>query len=84
VQWDLTRAGDTLTLYRNGTQLAQRTNLPATATANLNGWIGAQGGTTYYAVGRIDDVSIYTSALSATAIQNHYTAATTGPAPTPQ
>ena len=39
----LTRHGDTLTLYRDGVQVAQRTDLPPTATATLTGAIGAQG-----------------------------------------
>ncbi|MDT4893104.1 MAG: hypothetical protein QOE97_2139, partial [Pseudonocardiales bacterium] len=64
-----------------GTQLGQRTDLPATATANINGWIGAQGGTTYYAVGRIDDVSTYSAALSPTQVGNHYSSAISGTAP---
>ena len=38
----LTRQGSTLTLYRNGVQVATRTDLPAAAIANLSGWIGAQ------------------------------------------
>jgi len=81
VQWVLTRAGGVLTIHRNGVQIAQRSDLPAAATANISGWIGAQGGTTYYAVGRIDDVSIYNGALSAVQVQAHYNAALTGPAP---
>src|SRR5438477_8858545 len=33
VYWALTRQGNLLTLYRNGVQIAQRSDLPATATA---------------------------------------------------
>ena len=81
VHWVLTRSGSTLTLYRNGVQVAQRTNLPASSTANLSGWIGAQGGNAYYFTGKIDDVSIYGSALTRSAVKNHYDAAISGPTP---
>ncbi|MCU1656436.1 MAG: Alkaline phosphatase [Pseudonocardiales bacterium] len=81
VQWVLTRAAGTLSLYRNGTLIAQRTDLPSTATANISGWIGAQGGTSYYLNGKIDEVSVYNSALTAAAIASQYTAAISGPAP---
>jgi len=77
----LTRKGNTLTLYRNGAQIGQRTDLPATATATINGSIGAQGGSTYFLTGRIDDVAVYNSALSAAAITSHYTAGLNGPPP---
>jgi hypothetical protein len=80
VQWVLTRAAGTFTIYRNGVQLAQRTDLPATATADINGWIGAQTGSAYYATGRIDDISTYTAALTAQQVKNHYSAATSGTA----
>jgi len=82
VYWALTRKGNTLTLYRNGVQIGQRTDLPPTATATITGSIGAQGGSTYFLTGRIDDLAIYSSALSAAAITSHYTAALNGPAPT--
>jgi hypothetical protein len=81
VYWAVTRQGSTLTLYRNGVQIGQRTDLPATATATISGSIGAQGGSAYYLAGRIDDVAIYDSALSASAITSHYNAAMNGPAP---
>jgi hypothetical protein len=81
VQWTLTRAAGTLTLYRNGVRIAQRTDLPATAAADIDGWLGAQGGTNYYLNGRIDEVSVYNTALSATTVANQYQAALTGPAP---
>lgn len=81
VHWVLTRAGGTLTLYRNGTQVGQRTDLPAAATANVSGWIGAQGGTAYYLYGRVDEVAIYAAALRPGAVAAHYAAALNGPAP---
>jgi hypothetical protein len=79
----MTRSAGTLSLYRNGTLIAQRTDLPATATANISGWIGAQGGNNYFLNGKIDDVSVYSSALSAAAVAGQYNAAISGPAPTP-
>ena len=82
VHWALTRQGATLTLYRNGAQVAQRTDLPAGATANVSGWIAAQGGSAYYFAGRIDEVAVYTSALSADAVCDDYNAGLNGPAPT--
>jgi hypothetical protein len=81
VYWAMTRAGATLTLYRNGTQIAQRTDLPPSATANINGWIAAQGGSTYYFPGRIDEVAVYTTALDADAIAGNYFAGINGIAP---
>jgi Concanavalin A-like lectin/glucanases superfamily len=81
VYWALTRKGNTLTLYRNGVQIGQRTDLPATATATISGSIGAQGGSAYFLTGRVDDVAVYNSALSSAAITSHYSAALNGPAP---
>jgi hypothetical protein len=81
VYWVLTRKGNTLTLYRNGVQIGQRTDLPATATATISGSIGAQGGSIYFLTGRIDDVAVYNAALSAAAITSHYTAALNGSPP---
>jgi hypothetical protein len=81
VYWVLTRQGSTLTLYRNGVQIAQRSDLPATATATINGSIASQTNNLYYLTGRIDDAAIYTSALSPSTIAGHYQAALNGPAP---
>jgi hypothetical protein len=81
VYWVVTRHGGTLTLYRNGAQIAQRTDLPATATANISGYIGDQANGNYYLTGRIDEVAIYSSALTASTVASHYQAALTGPAP---
>jgi hypothetical protein len=79
VYWVMTRRANTLTLYRNGVQIGQRTDLPPTATATLSGALGAQGGSTYFLTGRIDEVAIYTSALDSAQIDNHYNAALHGP-----
>ena len=81
VYWVLTRHGGTLTLYRNGVQIGQRADLPATATANVNGYIGDQANGAYHLTGRIDDVAIYASALTASTVASHYQAALHGPAP---
>jgi hypothetical protein len=81
VYFVLTRQGGTMTLYRNGVQIAQRSDLPATATANLNGYIADQANGNYHLNGRVDDVAIYTSALPASTIAGHYQAALQGPAP---
>lgn len=75
VYWVLTRHANTLTLYRNGVQVGQRTDLPPTATATLSGGLGAQGGTAYFLTGRIDDVSVYTSALDPAKVSSHYAVA---------
>ncbi len=79
VHWVLTRQGSTLSLYRDAVLIGQRTDLPATATADISGAIGAQGGVAYFLAGRIDDVALYNTALDTTNITAHYRAATTGP-----
>jgi hypothetical protein len=81
VYWVLTRQGSTMTLYRNGLQIAQRADLPATATANISGYIASQANNLYYLNGRIDDVAIYASALPPSTIASHYQAALYGPPP---
>jgi hypothetical protein len=72
VHWVLTRQGGTLTLYRNGVALGQRSDLPATTAANLNGYLADQNNGNYYLTGKLDEVAIYTSALTPAAIANHY------------
>jgi hypothetical protein len=64
--------------YRRG---SIRTDLPPTATATISDAIGAQGGTSYFLSGRVDDVAIYDSALGNAQITNHYAAALIGPPP---
>src|SRR5205823_1570248 len=81
VYWALTRQGGTLTLYRDAAQIGQRTDLPATAPANISGSIGAQGGSAYALAGSVDDVAVYRGALSPERITQHYRAAQFGPAP---
>src|SRR5206468_86026 len=83
VYWVLTRQGGTLTLYRNAVQIAQRTDLPATASANINGYIADELGGLYYLTGGVDDVAVYSSALNPQDITSHYKDAGFGPAPAP-
>ncbi len=82
VYFALTRQGVTLTLYRNGVQIAQRTDLPATATINLSGYIADESNGNYYLTGRVQDVAVYNQALSSLDVTNSYTAALNGTAPT--
>src|SRR5439155_1356091 len=81
VYWVLTRQGGTLTLYRNAVQIAQRTDLPATASANINGYIADELGGLYYLTGGVDDVAVYSGALNPQDITSHYKDAGFGPAP---
>ena len=81
VYWVVTRHGSTLTLYRDGVQIGQRTDLPASATASISGYIADQANGAYHLTGRVDDVAIYASALTASTIASHYQAALQGPPP---
>jgi hypothetical protein len=82
VYWVLTRQGSTLTLYRNGVALAQRSDLPAATTANLNGYIADQKNGKNYLTGKLDEVAIYTQALSSLDVSNGYVAGVNGIPPT--
>lgn len=73
IHWALVRAGATLTLYRNGVQVAARSGLPSVALATLQGTIGRQA-TNFPANAAIDDVAVYGAALSAATVQAHYLA----------
>jgi hypothetical protein len=81
VHWVLTRQGATLTLYRNGKQVGQRTDLPAAATASLTGTIGTQTGGAYPMTGRVDEIAGLNRALTADEVSDDYTAAVNGTAP---
>src|SRR6266849_9624869 len=70
VYWVLTRQGGTLTLYRDGAQIAQRSDLPATAAATVNGYIASQTNNLYYLTGRVQDVAAYNRALSSVEVSN--------------
>ncbi len=71
VYWALVRNGSTLTVYRNGVQVGQRTDLPASAVANINGNILAMD-SAYFLKGQVDEVAVYSLALTATRVQAHY------------
>src|SRR6266516_3080542 len=81
VYWVLTRQGGTLTLYRDGVRIGQRADLPATAAANISGYIADQANGLYYLNGRVQDVAVYTRALSNVDVSNGYAAALNGVAP---
>ncbi|HXC76943.1 MAG TPA: N,N-dimethylformamidase beta subunit family domain-containing protein, partial [Candidatus Acidoferrum sp.] len=81
VDWVLTRQGSALTLYRDGIQIAQRTDLPATATAIINGYIASQSNSVYYLAGGVQDVALYTQALTSDQVSDAYVAALNGVAP---
>jgi hypothetical protein len=71
----LTYDGTTMTLYRNGTQVAsQAVSRPASTTSDL--FIGRYAGGGVNWTGRIDEPAIYNTALAATTIQNHYNVGT--------
>ncbi len=70
VYWAVTRDGATLDVYRNGIRVGGRTDLPATAPANLSGVIGRIG-PNYPMKGAIDEVAVYSSALDVAEIRAH-------------
>jgi Concanavalin A-like lectin/glucanases superfamily len=74
VYWAVVRSGSTFTVYRNGVQVGQRTDLPATATADISGSALAYYHT-YFLKGRVDEIAMYPSALSPNRIQAHYNSA---------
>lgn len=71
VHWALVRSGGTLRVYRNGVLIKSRADLPPGTAASLRGDIGAQG-SVYWLKGYIDEVALYTGALSAQTIADHY------------
>jgi hypothetical protein len=71
VFWALVRNGSTLTLYRNGVPIGT-SSLAGHGPTSLNGTIGAQG-PGYHLNGRADEIAVYTTALSASALQSQYT-----------
>ena len=77
-QWNhvaFTRQGGTGTLYLNGVQIAQRTNLTLTMTdvgPTTNNWLGRNGYPDPAYNGLMDDVRLYTSSLSGADIAAMY------------
>lgn len=79
-QWNhvvFTREGSTGTLYLNGAQIAQRTDLTidmADVGPTTNNWLGRNGYVNDPSFdGRMDDVRLYTSALTASDVAGLYT-----------
>jgi hypothetical protein len=70
VYWTLVRNGSTLTLYRNGEQIAT-SSLGSEGLTHLNGGLGSQG-SAYPLHGSVDEVAVSSSALSASTIQSQY------------
>lgn len=64
VHWALVRDGATLELYRDGTLVARRSDLPAATPTSLTGQIG-RADTAYPAKGAIDEVAVINRALTA-------------------
>ncbi|WP_236666636.1 LamG-like jellyroll fold domain-containing protein [Nocardioides baculatus] len=71
-----TRAGATGTLYLNGSQIAQRTDLtvelPEVGANTENNWLGRNGFPDAPLNGQMDDVRLYTSALTASDVAGIY------------
>jgi hypothetical protein len=63
-----------LTVYRNGVQVAQRTDLPASAIANISGTALVQD-SAYFLKGRVGEIALYNYGLSASRIQAHHNSA---------
>ncbi len=86
VHWALVRSGATLTAYRNGVQVATRSDLPAATPTDLSGQIGRLV-SAYPAKATIDDVSVSTAAATASDIAGDFAARdvapTGGPPPPP-
>jgi len=68
-------------LYRNGIQIGQRTDLPATAVATVDGWIGAMDGSSYFLTGKVDDLAVYGSRLTRDDVADNYAAGLNGLTP---
>jgi hypothetical protein len=76
VYWALVRTGQTLTLFRDGTQVATA-SLGNEGASTLNGSIGACSNQ-YFLNGDVGQVAAYSTALTPAAIELHYEAGTGG------
>ena len=89
-RWDylaLVRSGSTLTFYVNGQSVGSAAVSGATNTTTGMLAFGRAGGySNYYLNGSVDEVAIYSAALTVSQVQNHFTVATTmdGGRPRPQ
>jgi hypothetical protein len=73
--WAFVRSGNTLTLYRDAKAVGSRTGVP-TSTIPLRGNIGEQTNGTYPFQGALDEIALYTRAVPASEVSEHYNAAT--------
>ncbi|WP_455569190.1 LamG-like jellyroll fold domain-containing protein [Streptomyces lavendulae] len=80
----ITAQGATQTLYLDGTQVAQASNVPVSHQANkytyvgagyAGGWPASPGAVSYFS-GQIDEVAVYQRSLNARQIAGHYQART--------
>ena len=71
--WALVRSGGTLTIYRDGKKLRGVAGVP-TSSIPLRGDIGRQANGSYPFQGGIDEIALYTRALSAAEVAGHYSA----------
>lgn len=69
--WAFVRSGGTLTIYRDGTSVGSLTGVPTT-TIPLRGNIGEQANGTYPFQGVLDEIALYTRALSASEVATHF------------
>jgi subtilisin family serine protease len=66
-------AADTLTIYINGQQVGQATGITRTPVTNTSAvYMGARQGSSGFTNGRIDEVAIYSVALSASTVASHF------------
>ena len=72
--WAFVRSGGTLTIYRGGKSVGSTSGVP-TSTIPLRGNIGQQANGTYPFQGVLDEVALYTRALSASEVAAHVQAA---------
>jgi hypothetical protein len=69
--------GSTQTLYVNGVQVAQAALTGAIGANNNALYIGSWNGSSEFFRGTIDEVAVYTTALTATQVSNHWIAGST-------
>jgi hypothetical protein len=69
--WAFVRSGGTLTIYRDGTSVGTTAGVP-TSTIPLRGNIGEQANGSYPFQGVLDEIALYTRALSASEVSTHY------------
>jgi hypothetical protein len=69
--WALTRTGPDLALYRNGVQVAARHDLPAGTPSHVTGAAIGRQSNSNSANASIDEVAVYSKALTSTQIAAH-------------